>query len=812
MGHIEGGTKKATEAWSEFAKSDAQKLTAAMQRFDNMLSRVGTKTLPFVTSAINGLINGFEGIGTGIDVIRFGWDEALEGLNTYEEAVKRGAKEATQLQKKLADRRRGMYDVLTEASRKYYAEANKQEFQLADTRDRAIAAASTSFETATNKLSSLYEDNLKKIEKFANDAAGNVVKAFERIAGLERDIDKSRLEFRLRQAEGYYEKLAILDEAYQKAAKERAEAVANITADPASEQAAREASERELEIVERIQRLSEQEGVNQAKAQKLLEDTIVRQIKGLEKFAEFSKTIADNSGTTVTELTKVEARMKEILARQDEIHKDGIIDKDEKKELEEISDEYDKLEAKFKEGAAAFKLAGLDLDFNELVDGVVDALNQAHKDWAAEVELAKAAFAEAIIPIRISLDPEGVRAEFQKLAGQEQLPGETTADFSVKGDEAAKKILEDTQRIEDEIQVTRTKGAAALEKTSALAKEIASTDQSRTDLVNQQLQGSENVLDQVLAVFGVLTQSTEETKLQTLQADVLKQAYVDLVESLKNGGELNSENLEYMKQQVQELFKNKQINQEQFEQFKKLNKQLDERAELEEQITTLKEQQAPDELIAAAEALLLQQLELSKTTELEVKQQEKLKELEEERTTKLEEAKKTVDATANSTANTANSTGEAATQAGNFTGNISNAAEPLAAAATQSGILASNMERAAIAAASIGDVSVSGGGSNAYHGGPFYAAGGLFRGQDRQLAALAEGETVVNRKQSRRFFSELNAMNQGSQPVYRDQGGPVTNVGDVNVTVQGGDSSQQTVREIGHALRREVKRGNITLR
>jgi ribosomal protein S9 len=88
----------------------------------------------------------------------------------------------------------------------------------------------------------------------------------------------------------------------------------------------------------------------------------------------------------------------------------------------------------------------------------------------------------------------------------------------------------------------------------------------------------------------------------------------------------------------------------------------------------------------------------------------------------------------------------------------------------------------------------------------------MFRGQDRQLTALARGETVVNRKQSRRFFSELNAMNQGSQPVYRDQGGPVTNVGDVNVTVQGGDTSQQTVRGIGHALRRELKRGNITLR
>ena len=90
------------------------------------------------------------------------------------------------------------------------------------------------------------------------------------------------------------------------------------------------------------------------------------------------------------------------------------------------------------------------------------------------------------------------------------------------------------------------------------------------------------------------------------------------------------------------------------------------------------------------------------------------------------------------------------------------------------------------------------------------AVGG--RGQDNIPAMLSRGETVVNARKSQRFFSELNAMNQGSQPVYREQGGTVTNVGDINVTVQGGDSSQQTVREIGRAMRREVQRGTIKLR
>jgi hypothetical protein len=69
----------------------------------------------------------------------------------------------------------------------------------------------------------------------------------------------------------------------------------------------------------------------------------------------------------------------------------------------------------------------------------------------------------------------------------------------------------------------------------------------------------------------------------------------------------------------------------------------------------------------------------------------------------------------------------------------------------------------------------------------------------------------MNSRSSARFFSELNAMNAGSQPVFREQGGAVTNVGEINVTVRGGDTSQQTLREIGNGLRREIIRGNIRL-
>ncbi|MND09691.1 hypothetical protein D3C83_332250 [compost metagenome] len=50
-------------------------------------------------------------------------------------------------------------------------------------------------------------------------------------------------------------------------------------------------------------------------------------------------------------------------------------------------------------------------------------------------------------------------------------------------------------------------------------------------------------------------------------------------------------------------------------------------------------------------------------------------------------------------------------------------------------------------------------------------------------------------------------MNAGIQPVFRSEGGYTTNIGDINVTVQGGGSSTQTARDIGLALRRNIRLG-----
>lgn len=96
---------------------------------------------------------------------------------------------------------------------------------------------------------------------------------------------------------------------------------------------------------------------------------------------------------------------------------------------------------------------------------------------------------------------------------------------------------------------------------------------------------------------------------------------------------------------------------------------------------------------------------------------------------------------------------------------------------------------------------------------PKFLAGGGFspRGTDSIPAMLSPGEFVVNARSTKKFFSQLQAMNAGVQPIYRQDGGSVTNVGDINVTVTGGKDSASNGRTIARSIRRELRRGTSSL-
>jgi len=128
-------------------------------------------------------------------------------------------------------------------------------------------------------------------------------------------------------------------------------------------------------------------------------------------------------------------------------------------------------------------------------------------------------------------------------------------------------------------------------------------------------------------------------------------------------------------------------------------------------------------------------------------------------------------------------------------------------AATAASSLASSLQAAALASSQIQVPPVV-----AAKGGYMrFAAGGKAQGTDTIPAMLSPGEFVVNARSTRQFFSQLVAMNAGVKPIYRQDGGAVTNIGDINVTVPGGPTTRQTAREIATALRREVRRGTSKL-
>jgi len=815
LNNITVATKKATEAWSEYAESDAQKLTVEMQKFENVMTRLGTASIPAVTSVLSTLTTVMKGFSIGVQVITQNWGEAEQSAFDYERAVAAGAKDALSNQQAWADASRGGYDVLTEASRLYYAEANKLEQELATTRDNSIASATTAFETVADNLTDLYKESLSDIEKFADNAAGHVLKAFDRIADLERSIEDQRLDYRLKQAQTYYDKLAVLDKAHQAATRAREVARLKLSADPESEKAFREASEREIDLAKERLNLAEKEKQGGQEYLDIfldIENAQRAQIEGQKAFADASQNVADFAEEIKGEFSEIEARVKEIVARIKEIHADGIVDPREEAELRSLGVEYDKLEAKFKEGATILSSAGLDLDFSQVVDGLSDALNQAHKDWGAEVERAKAAFAKAVIPIQVSLDPGGAREAFQKAAGVQQLPGETAGTFAGRLDEAAKKRLEDDNNLQGDINALRDAGTEPLQTSTDLLSSIVEKTNRAAEYARSQEKTLRSLPKHLSAGRDALSASLGRDKARVVEASKLQNEYSQMLSTIQQGGVVEEAAVQKLKVRADAALNVKNITQEQHDLYVQLNKQLVEHAKRTQQIQDLEKQRAPEGELDAARNLLIQQqaVEASTMNEAQIRQDmaavsQVYKEL-------LDGMKTTTEGTANAAGKTATSTANAATQASNYTSNISTSTEALNDAITQASALANEMERAASAAGAISGVSVPSGGGGQYQGGPFYANGGQFRGQDRQLTALARGEMVVNQKRSRQFFSELNAMNQGSQPVYREQGGTVTNVGDVNVTVQGGDSSQRTVREIGHALRREIKRGNLKLR
>lgn len=86
------------------------------------------------------------------------------------------------------------------------------------------------------------------------------------------------------------------------------------------------------------------------------------------------------------------------------------------------------------------------------------------------------------------------------------------------------------------------------------------------------------------------------------------------------------------------------------------------------------------------------------------------------------------------------------------------------------------------------------------------------RGTDSILTGLTPGESVNTVAATRRFFPQIQAMNQNVTPIFRQEGGEVSNFGDININVTEATSARDTAREVMKQFKREERRDTFRLR
>lgn len=101
---------------------------------------------------------------------------------------------------------------------------------------------------------------------------------------------------------------------------------------------------------------------------------------------------------------------------------------------------------------------------------------------------------------------------------------------------------------------------------------------------------------------------------------------------------------------------------------------------------------------------------------------------------------------------------------------------------------------------------------NIFGGLPKYLSTGGFvpRGSDIVPAMIGRKEIVMTETATQSFLPLLRAMNSGALQS-RGSSGNVTNVGDINLNIEGGNTSESTLRNVAKGLRRGIRRGTISL-
>jgi len=811
---ISASAGRAAEEWRKFTETDAQKLTRSTQEFKNQFAEFGTKILPLVNYAIEGINLSIRNFVQNVRVLARQVDLSDHLANTLKDNLQEASEEVKRLNK-IASQPPD-YTKATQAARQYYSELEKEENALRAIREASIERAGDVLKAQSKDISNVYSQSIRDLQKFIDQANKSLIDSTKNVADIRQSIEDRRLQNELDAARNSYQERQILERALSKAKADANKKFAEVGADKETVENFKEASERVIDLSERLK-----DTVPTQRDRDSLEQSILRQMNEQIKAEErHQKTIKDTNkavGAEYEERLKNEKRLQELLKESAAIRAgDDIQSKDEgvregaEKQLKAIETEIAEIFASAENGTKFLESLGLDKTFNTLTLGLTQSMNDAHKDWAAEVARAQAAFDEQVIDIKAKIQPFGEIDRAGEALGVER-EGKSESQFAK--DVAAEAAETLTKNFQEQLEIQKANvdlnaklKTAVQGQIAAFAPYNAALRQAGEVWREMYRLNSDNVTKagEELEYRKGINNAMERSPLNALAAK-----YAEIINLFKAGKEVTQEQIDKLREETEATETNKQFTQEKKDLALNVLNVLSDTVKAQEAVNTAEAKAQPEEKVKAAKQHhqylknnegLFKSMTTSSTT---------VKDATNQAATATSTMGTNMGNAAAATANTANSMTTSAEASTVLNEGMVASTGAISAAIVPASRLADELERAARAAAAAGA-----GGATAYHGAHmrYFADGGPTRGQDTIPTMLSAGETVINSKNSRRFFSELNAMNQGSQPVYREQGGPVTNVGDVNVTVNGGDSSQQTVREIGSALRREIQRGNIKLR
>ena len=92
-----------------------------------------------------------------------------------------------------------------------------------------------------------------------------------------------------------------------------------------------------------------------------------------------------------------------------------------------------------------------------------------------------------------------------------------------------------------------------------------------------------------------------------------------------------------------------------------------------------------------------------------------------------------------------------------------------------------------------------------------FAEGGQAYGTDTVAAMLTPGEFVMNAASTRKFHSQLVAMNSRNNSLRNYSDGGNVSVGDININMSSSGNESYDIQKIGKGIRREIRRGTLKL-